>query len=1089
MDRHVKFLMQCNILRGQAANISKGRIFHLLQEFKKKTDKSGNYAQISKTLSILLTMYHAYELMIRHGLRAFCTFYKNHSDKFWMPYEDQLQRLLHDIEIYLGPFPEILPNGYVSEMPTNIVFGHNKFYKLKELLEHHFRKNNDENANTRAIVFVEYRDIVNEVYVLLLQSKPLIRPQMFVGQASQKQKQQIQALEDFRNNRVNVLVSTSIGEEGLDVGEVDLIICFDVSQHSPTRLVQRMGRTGRKRDGHIIILVTDGKEHENLKSTLSRRNSLNNKILNTSNIFSSLYQNNPRMIPNQFTPECHMMYINVLPKTPNVKGRKRKKNINKKDEASSTKQKESSSISVPKNTGQSSMMKFLTNGKCNQQNEDNTCNVLTLTTQSGNIHNTIDPKNVKLLSDDNAGIDFLTLCTVKKSEEEMTSVRKMDTTYIPVAKSVIDPFNFVIPDIKVLDSVPFLITNLIDFLATKRETCKIENTQNDNVHVNIDNDFWCTIRNESNIDTNEVRFEDILDDSSDTNITIISHVSQAINEFKIDSVDKSKVLASSTKDNNDIMTDHTRTELSDNMLNDMEPSIFENILNDSFSSTDDDLDVNDTARQSIVPPNSSNIFSKNAANMNVTCESVVDIFLDETNADEFNQNLSVEPAKPVQTNKSAENCMNEIQDFYFSDDDMTEFACNKPNDSKQIDNPKPEESFLSITQAIEEMARMKKDLEKSPILSASKRDSSPEWISTNRRTEVEKRNTCSELKNKLSDVNSTTKSYAVKQHFDLQDDSDEDFMITHDSVKKFDELESSYFCHTSKTSKDQSNHLRNMSKSSVKNDNYFDDTSKVFASGSGNLCGMSKRITPLGMPVPVSNRHPMLSLKRNKDLHSSMIDLSAFRAPSKCIKRQEQNTLESGVSTSKQMSHLERSAARKISNQHKRKKKRKKNAYIDDEAQVSSNDSSDESSLTSTTDEELHDFVSYTQNVENQVDMQAHYLQTTKSLFKRPGAFHFKKPQSPDPDIEIYSQALSQQDSYLYDSFCVREDAETSVLAHEDSILEIAERELERNKRKRLHWDKTSAKQISKRKNINVLNKSVSSEDEIEQLRIQVQED
>lgn len=56
-----------------------------------------------------------------------------------------------------------------------------------------------------------------------------------------------------------------IGEEGLDVGEVDLIICFDVSQYSPTRLVQRMGRTGRKRDGHIIVLVTDGKEYEVIK--------------------------------------------------------------------------------------------------------------------------------------------------------------------------------------------------------------------------------------------------------------------------------------------------------------------------------------------------------------------------------------------------------------------------------------------------------------------------------------------------------------------------------------------------------------------------------------------------------------------------------------------------------------------------------------------------------------------------------------------------------------------------------------------------------------------------------------------------------
>jgi len=42
-----------------------------------KTDKSGNYGQIMKTLNILLTMYHAYELMIRHGLRAFCKFYES----------------------------------------------------------------------------------------------------------------------------------------------------------------------------------------------------------------------------------------------------------------------------------------------------------------------------------------------------------------------------------------------------------------------------------------------------------------------------------------------------------------------------------------------------------------------------------------------------------------------------------------------------------------------------------------------------------------------------------------------------------------------------------------------------------------------------------------------------------------------------------------------------------------------------------------------------------------------------------------------------------------------------------------------------
>lgn len=50
------------------------------------------------------------------------------------------------------------------------------------------------------------------------------------------------------------------------------------------------------------------------------------------------------------------------------------------------------------------------------------------------------------------------------------------------------------------------------------------------------------------------------------------------------------------------------------------------------------------------------------------------------------------------------------------------------------------------------------------------------------------------------------------------------------------------------------------------------------------------------------------------------------------------------------------------------------------------------------------------------------------------------------------------------------------------------ERELEQNKRKRFRSDKDTTK-YSKRKKMNILNHSISSEDEIEQLRVQVQED
>jgi excinuclease UvrABC helicase subunit UvrB len=44
------------------------------------------------------------------------------------------------------------------------------------------------------------------------------------------------AIQKFKMGEYNVLVSTSIGEEGLDVGEIDLIVCYD-AQKSPIRMV------------------------------------------------------------------------------------------------------------------------------------------------------------------------------------------------------------------------------------------------------------------------------------------------------------------------------------------------------------------------------------------------------------------------------------------------------------------------------------------------------------------------------------------------------------------------------------------------------------------------------------------------------------------------------------------------------------------------------------------------------------------------------------------------------------------------------------------------------------------------------------
>jgi ERCC4-related helicase len=66
-------------------------------------------------------------------------------------------------------------------------------------------------------------------------------------------------IKDFDSFKINILIATVVGEEGLDISDVDLIICFD-SGFSPVRMVQRMGRTGRKRNGMVYLLLMEGKE-------------------------------------------------------------------------------------------------------------------------------------------------------------------------------------------------------------------------------------------------------------------------------------------------------------------------------------------------------------------------------------------------------------------------------------------------------------------------------------------------------------------------------------------------------------------------------------------------------------------------------------------------------------------------------------------------------------------------------------------------------------------------------------------------------------------------------------------------------------
>lgn len=77
-----------------------------------------------------------------------------------------------------------------------------------------------------------------------------------VAVRGQNQKAQMAAVDRFRRGEINVLVATCIAEEGLDIGEVGLIVLYNAVR-SPIRTIQRLGRTGRKTAGEAVSLCTE----------------------------------------------------------------------------------------------------------------------------------------------------------------------------------------------------------------------------------------------------------------------------------------------------------------------------------------------------------------------------------------------------------------------------------------------------------------------------------------------------------------------------------------------------------------------------------------------------------------------------------------------------------------------------------------------------------------------------------------------------------------------------------------------------------------------------------------------------------------
>ncbi|KAH9507200.1 hypothetical protein Btru_056611 [Bulinus truncatus] len=316
-------LIQNKVLyRREATKFSKFLLLKARDEFRQNPPQvmqKAQFGNIEADFALAISLYHGFELLQLHGMKSLYNYLMGliTGEKGYGRTRSELLRNA-DFNIIMEKLRlKFIDSEQTSTSGDNkLAVGHPKMQRLEEIVVKHFKDFEKKSLETRVMIFSQYRDSVHQITSILNQHQPLVKVMPFIGQASvgkgtkgYTQKEQLMVMKQFREGGYNTLVATCVGEEGLDIGDVDLIVCFDAHK-SPIRLVQRMGRTGRKRQGRIVMLVTEGKEEQIYNQSQYSKKAIHKAILNAAKSLH-FYPNNPRLVPASLKPQCHKMHITV----------------------------------------------------------------------------------------------------------------------------------------------------------------------------------------------------------------------------------------------------------------------------------------------------------------------------------------------------------------------------------------------------------------------------------------------------------------------------------------------------------------------------------------------------------------------------------------------------------------------------------------------------------------------------------------------------------------------------------------------------------------------------------------------------------
>ncbi|MHA2036475.1 MAG: helicase-related protein [Promethearchaeota archaeon] len=161
------------------------------------------------------------------------------------------------------------------------VLTHPKINKIISII----REEKEEFNNKKIIIFTQFREMAEFLRQKLCNEfQNQLKIEKFIGQSSKiddvgfSQKTQTEILQRFRDDKIDVLIATSVAEEGIDIPNVDAIIFYEPVP-SEIRLIQRRGRTGRYAPGRCYILVTEDTVDIPFYHVARRKESLMKSIL------------------------------------------------------------------------------------------------------------------------------------------------------------------------------------------------------------------------------------------------------------------------------------------------------------------------------------------------------------------------------------------------------------------------------------------------------------------------------------------------------------------------------------------------------------------------------------------------------------------------------------------------------------------------------------------------------------------------------------------------------------------------------------------------------------------------------------------